>query len=59
MSPEKEREEPMIAILVELPSHLAPVTRLAAGPNYTSANILAVGVIALAASGAAFALKKK
>ncbi len=49
----------MIAILAELPSHLTPLGRLALGPNYTSANILVVGVIALAASGAALALKKK
>lgn len=50
----------MIAILAELPSHLTPsLGRLAVGPNYTSANILVVGVIALAASAAALALKKK
>jgi hypothetical protein len=59
LSPEQEREEPMIAVVVELLSHLTPQGLLASGPNYTYANILAAGVILIAASGAAFALKKK
>ncbi len=49
----------MVAVVVELLSHLMPQGLLASGPNYTYANILAVGVILIAASGAAFALKKK
>ncbi len=49
----------MVAVIVELLSHLTPQGLLASGPTYTYANILAVGVILIAASGAAFALKKK